>query len=437
VREENQISADIPVVQDPRAGEMLLQIAGIFARQHLRKREIGCNAQVTDRQGAQPHDAGGEQRSAKIAVGEARGQQPVDVKGERSGREDEEERDIPELIEPEQQEQPGHQARFERDRFGVAKVQLERDEGQHVENARKAARHFHVVVVGHPFADVALDEVPHRRGCTGVDVPAERVDECRRETSDSGKRIDPEIGPGAPEQGYAEEHADHEEPEQEAAVQIGPKRHQRRKHEPPRSPQAFTVEDDAKQHRARVRRHREIDVRRRFVSGIEQASQKHGNAHRDWRCAKAETDGRENADDRRAREHCKEDEAAEARMLKRCTGERVPKPGQVEPCLGTVGERPGVVQGDAVPLPDEVAGGEVPTQIVVTKQNRPVQEVEQADERDQEQIDCRSEEERADCVGNLVQRRLVPDLVLIHRFPRNKAILTAVRPPVAGRELCR
>ena len=88
------------------------------------------------------------------------------------------------------------------------------------------------------------------------------------------ERENPEIGPGPSEQGSAAEDADHQKAEQKTAVQIGPQRHQHRKHEPSRSCQAFAIEDDAEQHRACIRRDREIHVRRNFVSGIEQAARK-------------------------------------------------------------------------------------------------------------------------------------------------------------------
>lgn len=220
-------------------------------------------------------------------------------------------------------------------------------------------------------------------------------------------------------------------------MQIGPEHHQHGKHEPSRSSQAFAIEDDAEQHRACIRRDREIHVRRSFVSGIEQAGQEDRDADRDRRRAVAERDRGQDADDRCAAGHRQQDEAAKACVLKRRTGKRVPEPGQIEPWLVAVGERPGVVERDGVALPDDISGRQMPAQIVMAEQKRRVQDVEQADERDQEQINSRSQEKRADRVRSLVECRLVPDLMLIHRFPHDKASPMAPRSPTAGCEPAR
>ena len=122
-----------------------------------------------------------------------------------------------------------------------------------------------------------------------IDAPAKRIDEGRDETAQPRKREDSDTDPVPSEQGHTAERANDQQAEQEAAMQIGPKDHDHRQQEPSRSLQAFAVEDDGKQHRGRVRRGGDIDIRGRRERGVKQAREKDGNANGGCRGAEPQT----------------------------------------------------------------------------------------------------------------------------------------------------
>src|ERR1700719_3108358 len=92
-------------------------------------------------------------------------------------------------------------------------------------------------------------------------MPAERIDKYRNETADSRQAVDFEICPIPPEQRHAAKHANNKKTKQKAAMEIGPKDHHQRQHNPSRSFQTFCVKNDAKQHCGSVWRNREINIR--------------------------------------------------------------------------------------------------------------------------------------------------------------------------------
>ena len=110
-------------------------------------------------------------------------------------------------------------------------------------------------------------------------MPAERIDEYCNKAADSGETVDSEIYPIPPEQSRAAKNADNKKTEQKAAMQIGPKDHDRWQQEPSRPFQTFAEENDAKQHGRSVWRSGEINIWGRRKRGVKQTRGEHGNTN--------------------------------------------------------------------------------------------------------------------------------------------------------------
>jgi hypothetical protein len=114
-------------------------------------------------------------------------------------------------------------------------------------------------------------------------MPAKRIDEYCKGAAGSRETVDFEVYPIPSEQSHAAKNADNKKAKHKAAMQIDPKHHDRRQQKASRSFQAFSVENDAKQHGRNVWRSGEINVRGYRKRGIKQAREENGNTNRGCR----------------------------------------------------------------------------------------------------------------------------------------------------------
>ena len=220
----------------------------------------------------------------------------------------------------------------------TSEAQFKRNKYQGIDDAGNAPRHGHIREVGPPLSDVLLHKMAQCRRRAFIDVPAEWIDECCNEATESRETQDPEIFPIPPQQSRAAKHTNNQKTNQKTAMQIGPQDHDRGQQEAPRSLQTFRVENDAKQHRGRVWRSGEINIRRRRKGGIKQARGENGDANCNWRGSGAQADGGKISDDDCAACDDEQYETDKIRILKQYTGNHVPKPRQIEPLPGSKGE---------------------------------------------------------------------------------------------------
>src|SRR3954469_17914791 len=113
---------------------------------------------------------------------------------------------------------------------------------------------------------------------------------------------------------------------------------------------------------------------------VKQTCGENGNRNSRGRGSAAQADRGEISDDNRAAPNYEKDEAAEVGILIQRTGNHVPKPREIEPLPVSKRKRPWILEGDIASVPQQVSGRQMPTQIVVAKQQLRVRQVVHASE---------------------------------------------------------